>query len=85
MAISTEPARNKLDADGQGAAPEVADHLDDTPSLKVTLSKSIQSAHRLARIIASRETGLAEETFPPRCPWSFEQMMADDFWPDDTG
>lgn len=63
---------------------EVSDHLDDNPSLKATLPGSIRSAHRLACIIASPETGLAEETFPPRCPWSFEQMMADDFWPDDT-
>ena len=62
---------------------EVADHLSDNPSLKAVLSESIASAYRLACIVASRETGLTEETFPPDCPWSFKQIMADDFWPDD--
>ena len=63
---------------------EVADHLGDNPSLRATLSESLRAAYRLACIIASRETGLAEETFPADCPWSFEQMMADDFWPDEA-
>jgi hypothetical protein len=40
-------------------------------------------AYRLAAIEAERETGLSESTFPTVCPFSFEQMMDERFWPDD--
>jgi hypothetical protein len=61
---------------------QVASHFDDNPSLKALLGTSIAAAYRLAVIGARRETGLAAATFPAACPWSFEQMMSDDFWPD---
>ena len=38
-----------------------------------------------ARIDAQRETGLAAETFPEVCLFSFDQVISDDFWPDDFG
>ena len=53
----------------------------DNPSLKSVLGEAIAEAHRIARIEAENETDITEDTFPPVCPWSFEQMMADDFWP----
>jgi hypothetical protein len=31
---------------------------------------------------AKNETGIDKNTFPMTCPWSFEQMMAENFWPD---
>jgi hypothetical protein len=34
----------------------------------------------LAQVLG--ETGLPEQTFPAACPWSLEQMMAEDFWPE---
>ncbi len=61
----------------------LTDHLEDNPSLKATLSTSLGAAYRLARIVATRETGLRRETFPPTCPWSPEQTMTEDFWPGD--
>jgi hypothetical protein len=42
---------------------------------------AIAAAYRLARIAAARETGLDRDSFAPQCPWSFEQVIADDFWP----
>ncbi|MEI6559970.1 MAG: DUF29 domain-containing protein [Rhodospirillaceae bacterium] len=60
----------------------LADYLDDSPSLKARLPEAIRDAHRLALVDAERETGLARETFPVLCPWSFEQMIAASFWPD---
>ena len=33
-------------------------------------------------LIAARETGLAEATFPPECPWTFDTVIRDDFWPE---
>lgn len=60
----------------------LAAHLDDNPSLKSQLGKAIRDAYRLARIEAERETGLPGSTFPETCPFSFEQMLDDAFWPD---
>jgi len=59
----------------------LADHLDDNPSLRSVLEASIDTAYRRARRDAALETGLSEDTFPTACPWSFSQMMAEDFWP----
>lgn len=59
----------------------LADHLDDNPSLRGVIEASIDTAYRRARRDAALETGLSESTFPAMCPWSFSQMMAEDFWP----
>jgi len=60
---------------------DIATHLQDNPSLKSRLSEAIADAYRKARGEAYAETGLSKETFPVACPWSFEQMMAENFWP----
>ncbi|MCB1921851.1 MAG: DUF29 domain-containing protein [Candidatus Competibacteraceae bacterium] len=57
-------------------------HLKDNPSLKAKLDQAIAQAYLLALIEAERETGLSETTFPPACPFSFAQMMDENFWPD---
>lgn len=62
---------------------EIADHLDDNPSLKPLLHAAIASAYRYARRRASIETNLPEETFPLDCPWSFEEMTDADYLPGD--
>ncbi|MGH7153309.1 MAG: DUF29 domain-containing protein [Acetobacteraceae bacterium] len=62
---------------------EVADHLSDNPRLKDKLFESIISAYAGAVLVAARETGFYTAAFPSDCPWSFEQMMAGDFWPGD--
>jgi hypothetical protein len=58
------------------------DHLKDNPSLKGQIGSAIDNAYRLARVDAERETGLARGTFPSTCPFTFDQMIAEDFWPD---
>jgi hypothetical protein len=57
-------------------------HLNDNPSLRSMLDVAVRDAYRLALIEAERETGLARETFPPVCPFAFEQAMSADFWPE---
>ncbi|EXJ14923.1 DUF29 domain-containing protein [Imhoffiella purpurea] len=59
-------------------------HLADNPSLKSKLDESIGRAYRLAMIEAERETGLPESTFPSECPFSFEHIMDEGFWPEDS-
>ena len=63
---------------------DIADHLADNPSLRARLDDAIALAYRRARRQASLETGQREEIFPEDCPWPFERMMAEDFWPDAT-
>lgn len=60
----------------------LADHLEDNPSLKSSLSASIEAGYRLAVLGAARETGLDRQIFPSTCPWSFEQIMNEGFWPE---
>lgn len=59
----------------------LASHLADNPSLKSKLDEALAQAYRLAAIEAERETGLSESSFPKVCPFSFEQLMDDSFWP----
>lgn len=61
---------------------DLKDHLDDNPSLRNQLGGAITSAYRKAVITAGGETGLPEKTFATDCPWSFEQIMDDSFWPE---
>jgi Domain of unknown function DUF29 len=61
---------------------QVVSHLADNPSLKTMLAAAIVDAYRLATIGARRETGLDAAAFPATCPWSFDQLIDDDFWPD---
>ena len=60
---------------------EVMDHLADNPSLRAKLPEAMASAYAGAILVAARETGLDRGVFPSACPWSFEQVTADDFWP----
>ncbi|MBY6242771.1 DUF29 domain-containing protein [Methylosinus sp. Sm6] len=61
---------------------EIVDHLADNPSLKSLLDPALASAYRYARRKAAVETNLAEETFPSICPWSFDEIMDERFWPE---
>jgi hypothetical protein len=58
------------------------DRLNDNPSLTSQLDKAMRDSYRLALLEAERETGLARNTFPPLCPYSFEQATSPDFWPE---
>jgi predicted nucleic acid-binding Zn-ribbon protein len=64
---------------------QIEDHLEDNPSLKSELPRTISQAYRYARRDAARETDLRESIFPTTCPWTFEQMMDPDFWPGEAG
>ena len=57
-------------------------HLADNPSLRPKVPEAIADAYPDARGSAYAETGLPEATFPAACPWSFEQIMDEAFWPD---
>jgi hypothetical protein len=45
---------------------------------------SITDAYASVRRQTAAETGLSLETFPAACPWTAEQVLDDDFWPQGT-
>ena len=61
---------------------DIIDHLADNPSLKVRPQETLAAAYERAADNAYAETGLARAVFPSICPWSFEQIMDMDFWPE---
>ena len=66
----------------KGQRNDIERHLRDNPSLKSQLALAISDAYSRALIDVVGETGLAEQTFPSSCPYSFLQMMNGQFWPD---
>jgi hypothetical protein len=60
----------------------LADHLDDNPSLRPLTPTAMQFAYRDAVLEAVAETGLPRSTFPEACPWSYDQTIDADFWPE---
>ena len=61
---------------------QIALHLADNPSLKALQTQALADSYRLAVIGARRETGLGAAIFPQTCPWSFDETIDTDFWPD---
>ena len=60
----------------------IVGHMKENPGLKSKLPDVIETAYGYAVSGAVRETGLAQETFPEQCPWTYEQFMDVDFWPE---
>jgi ribosomal protein L29 len=61
---------------------QLAELLSDSPSLKPWLEADLQDSYISARLLAAGETGLAENSFPEQCPYSIDQLLDQDFWPD---
>jgi len=52
------------------------------PSLKRELPNAVSDAHPDALNLAIKETKLSASTFPKECPYSIEQLLDEDFYPD---
>jgi hypothetical protein len=57
-------------------------HWEDNPSLKGKLDEAIEKSYNLALDKAVKETGLDEKAFPAECPYTFDQIMNDEFYPE---
>lgn len=53
-----------------------------SPGLKSVLADAILAAYPDALDLAAKETRLPSETFAERCPYSAEELLRDDFYPD---
>ncbi|MFV8757364.1 DUF29 domain-containing protein [Yersinia enterocolitica] len=61
---------------------KVARRLSKSSSLKGELDVMTTDAYGDAILSAARETGMDEKTFPKSCPWTFDQIMDSDFYPE---
>ena len=70
----------QLTIDGQRI--EFIDTLIDNPGLKPLIEDIIKDAYKLAVVYASKETSLSKSAFPISCPWTFDQIIDDSFYPE---
>lgn len=60
---------------------ELADLLEDSPSLRAELENYIDRAYSRARLLAEDETGVDADAFPVRCPYALEAILDPAFLP----
>jgi hypothetical protein len=61
---------------------KLAKLLKQSPSLKGKLSEAILDAYPDALKVAVSETSFPKSTFPNSCPYTIEQLLDEDFYPD---
>ena len=66
----------------KGARVEITDYFNDSPSLKNEVSVKFSIAYKKAIYAASNETGIDEKDFPIECPFTLEQCLNEEFWPE---
>jgi len=59
----------------------IEDLLDDNPSLRPAVAERLPRAYQLARLLAVKETGLMEASFPQQCPYSATETLDLSFYP----
>jgi uncharacterized protein DUF29 len=57
--------------------------LEDSPSLRPVIAEALNRAYKRARTVAAEETSLPETAFPVECPFTPDQILAEDFLPED--
>jgi hypothetical protein len=53
--------------------------LEENPGLKPRIAEAVEQGYRLARLEAAQETGLDEEMFAQRCPYSWDDIRGREF------
>ena len=57
--------------------------LADNPGLTPKLTELFEAAYERARLLAAADNGKEESVFPERPPFTFDQAMSPDYWPED--
>jgi len=60
----------------------IARLFDDNPSLRSIVAAETIKAYAVAWLDAAEALQVDEHTVPPECPWSGDQVLATDFWPE---
>lgn len=66
----------------RNARQEVLNLVKDSPSLRPRLSSFVADVYCHAAESAASETGLPDKHFPRECPYTVEQILDRDFFPD---
>ena len=53
------------------------------PSLQAYPADCLMNAYRYARRQVALQTDLPLAIFPEACPWPVDQVLNEDFWPED--
>lgn len=61
---------------------QIEKRLKNSPSLRPKILEIIIGEYPPARENAADETGLPLTAFPEQCPFTVEQIIGDDYWPD---
>jgi hypothetical protein len=56
--------------------------LRDNPSLTPTVPAELADAYAVARVDAASALEIDEDAGPPQCPWTPDEVLAADFWPE---
>jgi hypothetical protein len=82
---------NDLRRAGRGWRLTVKEHrlrvgqiLRDMPSLRRTVASVIGDAYEVARLRAAKGLRIEEDDVFEQCPWTPEQVLSTDFWPEGT-
>lgn len=60
---------------------ELSDFLEDSPSLKKELEAKFQHAYEKAILIASEQSGIDENEFPKRPPFTLKECLKSSYFP----
>ena len=66
----------------KGQRLRIQDLLQESPSLKHQIELRLSIAYIDARLMAEKETGLNIDTFSEECPFTLEQCLDEEFWPE---
>ena len=61
---------------------EIAELLEDNPSLQHWVADTMLDTYKQARLNAQTETALRLDVFPEECPWTVEQVISNEFFPE---
>ncbi|MCE3231444.1 MAG: hypothetical protein K0R52_1372 [Alphaproteobacteria bacterium] len=57
-------------------------HLEDSSSLKSKLDEIVARAYKVGVSKAAKDTRLDKKDFPPECPYTFDKIMDEEFYPE---
>jgi len=61
---------------------QIKELLDESPSLRPQVMGELATIYKSGRIKATGETGLPENTFPAKCPFTAQQILDENFLPE---
>lgn len=63
----------------------LVESIESSPSLRPFMTEAFPKRYGAARLAAEKETGIAFVLFPDECPFTLEQVMNPEFYPDEPG